>query len=411
MKKLLILGGAYSQISAIKRAKELGYYVITCDYLPENPGHKYSDEYINLSTTDIEKVLSVCEEKGINGIISYGSDPGAVTAAYVSDRLHLDGGGLSATQILARKDKFREFQRDNQMDFPAFVCCSEKADTERIKNFALPCIVKPVDSSGSKGITVVNNRQDLINAFDYAVSFSRIGKVIFEEFIETACHQLHGDGIVLDGELVFMELGEQRFRNCVPIGSSCPANISDEIKRIAWNEVDRHIKKSGFRSGGINIELRISLDGKLYIVEIGPRTGGNYIPELMLTATGFDEISASLQLAMGEFDAAKYKRVHTQYCFQYIIGSHADGIFDQVYIYEEIKSQIEFLWIHKKRGDRVFDYRNSSGVVGVAIIKFPNRQQMESVIAKIDDYIRVELVEKKYETKRSEEHTSELQSH
>ena len=94
MKKLFILGGAYSQVSAIKRAKELGYYVITCDYLPENPGHKYSDEYINISTTDSKKILSVCEEIEIDGIIAYGSDPGAVTAAYVAEKLHLKGGGL-----------------------------------------------------------------------------------------------------------------------------------------------------------------------------------------------------------------------------------------------------------------------------------------------------------------------------
>lgn len=398
MKKLFILGGAYSQVSAIKRAKELGYYVITCDYLPENPGHKYSDEYINISTTDSKKILSVCEEIEIDGIIAYGSDPGAVTAAYVAEKLHLKGGGLSATQILARKDKFRKFQNENQMNAPAFACCSQEAEVENILDFMLPCIVKPVDSSGSKGITIVDDPGDLKQAFKYAMGFSRIGKVIFEEYIHTKYHQLHGDGIVVNGELIFMELGEQRFRDCVPIGSSCPANVSDDIKESAWNEVRNHIKKCGFQTGGINVELRISLEGKIYIIEIGPRTGGNYIPELMQTATGFDEISASLHLAMGEFDISS-RRTHMQYCFQYIIGSHEDGIFDKVYLSEEIEEQIEFLWIHKKRGEKVFDYRNSSGVVGVAIIKFQTRQEMDRIIGTIDDYIRVEVTEEKHEIK------------
>ena len=398
MKKLLILGGAYSQVSAIKRAKELGYYVITCDYLPQNPGHKYSDEYINISTTDSEKVLAASEALGIDGIIAYASDPGAVTAAYVADKLHLHGAGVSATQIFARKDRFRQFQKENQMNFPAFFCCSSQADVERLAEVALPCIVKPVDSSGSKGITVVNDRRDLNGAFEYAVGFSRVGKVIFEEYIQTSCHQLHGDGIVWNGELIFMELGEQRFRNCVPIGSSCPANISNDIKKSAWDEVSRQIRQCGFQSGGINVELRISLDGTIYMIEIGPRTGGNYIPELMQTACGFDEISASLQLAMGEFDVARYGRTREQYCFQYIIGSHSDGIFDRMYIAEEIKDQIEFLWVHKKKGDQVSDYKNSSGVVGVAIITFQTRRQMESVIGEIDDSIRVELMEETNET-------------
>lgn len=396
MKKLLILGGANSQVPAIKRAKALGYYVITCDYIPENPGHKYSDEYINISTTDSEGVLAVCEEKGVDGIIAYGSDPGAVSAAYVADELHLEGGGLSATQILARKDKFREFQKENHMNHPEFVSISEE-DIERLTDIALPCIVKPVDSSGSKGITVVDDRNDLKHAYDYAIGFSRTKKVICEEYIKTECHQLHGDGLVVDGELIFMELGEQRFRDCVPIGSSCPANVSDDIKESAWYEVKKLINKCGFRSGGINVEIRISLDGKIYIIEIGPRTGGNYIPELMQTATGFDEITAALQLAMGEFDAASYKRTDLKYCFQYIIGAHSDGIFDKLYISEEIEDQIEYLWIHKKRGDRVFDYTNSSGVVGVAIIRFQTPQQMENTIESIDDFIRVELMEEKDE--------------
>ena len=88
-----------------------------------------------------------------------------------------------------------------------------------------------------------------------------------------------------------------------------------------------------------------------------------------------------------------------QYCFQYIIGSHEDGIFDKVYLSEEIEEQIEFLWIHKKRGEKVFDYRNSSGVVGVAIIKFQTRQEMDRIIGTIDDYIRVEVTEEKHEIK------------
>ncbi len=399
MKKLLILGGANAQVPTIKKAKALGCYVITCDYIPENPGHRYSDEYINVSTTDSEKVLAICAEKKVDGIISYGSDPGAVTAAYAADRLHLTGGGFLATQLLAQKDRFRKFQKENQMNCPIFMSIASEAELGRLSDFVFPCIVKPVDSSGSKGITVVNDRSGLKGAYDYAVGFSRIGKVIFEEYIHTERHQLHGDGLVVNGKLIFLELGEQRFRNCVPVGSSCPADISDGMKEAAWHEVRKHIEKSGFCSGGINVELRISLDGKIYIIEIGPRTGGNYIPELMQTATGFDEITAALQLAIGEFNAANYKRSHCRYCFQYIIGSHKDGIFDKLYICSEIEDQIEYLWVHKKKGDRVSVYTNSSGVVGVAIIVFQTQQQMEHTIASIDDYIRVELMEEHNENK------------
>ena len=84
MKKLLMLGGSMQQIPAIRRAKEMGHYVITCDYLPDNPGHKYSDEFYNESTTDLEGVLAVAEQLKIDGIVAYASDPAAPTAAYLS---------------------------------------------------------------------------------------------------------------------------------------------------------------------------------------------------------------------------------------------------------------------------------------------------------------------------------------
>ena len=84
MKKLLFLGGTMQQIPAIKRAKDQGIYVITCDYLEENPGHKFADEYYNVSTTDLDGVLKIAKKCEIDGIIAYASDPSAPTAAYVA---------------------------------------------------------------------------------------------------------------------------------------------------------------------------------------------------------------------------------------------------------------------------------------------------------------------------------------
>ena len=83
-KKVLMLGGAMQQIPAIQHAKSLGLHVITCDYLPENPGHKFADEYYNVSTTDLDGVLSLAQKLRIDGIVAYASDPAAPTAAYVS---------------------------------------------------------------------------------------------------------------------------------------------------------------------------------------------------------------------------------------------------------------------------------------------------------------------------------------
>jgi len=74
-KRILFLGASHFQIPPIKYAKQQGHYVITCDYLPENPGHQFADEYHNVSTTDKEAVLKLSEDLGVDGIVAYASDP------------------------------------------------------------------------------------------------------------------------------------------------------------------------------------------------------------------------------------------------------------------------------------------------------------------------------------------------
>src|SRR5579864_5903062 len=107
-KRLLILGGTDYQVTAIRYARRQGHYVITCDYLPDNPGHRLADEYHNVSTTDVQGVLAVAERLRIDGILAYASDPAAPTAAYVAQRLGLAGNPLESVQILTSKHLFRQ---------------------------------------------------------------------------------------------------------------------------------------------------------------------------------------------------------------------------------------------------------------------------------------------------------------
>ena len=108
-KKLMLLGGIRYLLPVIEVAHKLGAYVITADYLPDNIAHKYSDEYVNVSIIDREAVLKVAQEKQIDGILSFGVDPGVVTAAYVADKMGLAFPPLESVEILQNKDKFRDF--------------------------------------------------------------------------------------------------------------------------------------------------------------------------------------------------------------------------------------------------------------------------------------------------------------
>ena len=118
MKKILFLGGAPTQIPPIKYALEQGHHVITLDYLPNNPGHKLSHNFYNISTTDKEAVLEVAKAENIDAIVAYASDPAAPTAAYVSEKMGLPGNPYKSVEVLARKDLFREFLAKHNFNVP-----------------------------------------------------------------------------------------------------------------------------------------------------------------------------------------------------------------------------------------------------------------------------------------------------
>ena len=119
MKKLMVLGGSRYALPVIKAAHELGVYVITCDYLPDNIAHKYSDEYCNVSIIDKEKTLEAARRCNIDGIMSFACDPGVITAAYVAEQMGLPNvGPYESVCILQNKGKFREFLTKNGFTVP-----------------------------------------------------------------------------------------------------------------------------------------------------------------------------------------------------------------------------------------------------------------------------------------------------
>ena len=170
MKKLLLLGGSRYLLPVIEVAHKLGLYVITCDYLPDNIAHKYSDEYINVSIIDKEKVLETAKANKIDGIMSFATDPGVTTAAYVAEKMNLPScGSYESVSILQDKGRFRKFLEDNNFTVPnARSYTNIQEALEDVEYFNWPVIVKPVDSAGSKGVTKVEKKEKLEESIKYA---------------------------------------------------------------------------------------------------------------------------------------------------------------------------------------------------------------------------------------------------
>lgn len=223
MKKILLLGGSAQQIIAINTAKRLGYYTVLCDFLTDNPGQYEADKFYLVSTTDKDAVLEVAQKEKIDGVLAYASDPAAPTAAYVAEMMGLPGSPYESVEILCTKDRFRDFLRNHGFNTPVAKGYSDKNVNQA--DFRLPVIVKPVDSSGSKGATVLHSWKDLDSAMNFAFSFSRSHRVIIEEFIEKKHEYLiGGDIFVADGQVILWGLlnchRDNRVNPLVPVGKS-----------------------------------------------------------------------------------------------------------------------------------------------------------------------------------------------
>ena len=193
------------QTIAIKKAKELGYYVICAAVGGDLPGKEAADEFYFVSTTDKYAILDLARRKEVDGILAYGTDVAASTAAYVSERLHLPTNPYDAVKVLTNKGKFRKFMTQRGYLTPKYGAFSDKEQArEFLTTMELPVILKPVDSSGSKGVAVIRSNEEFDLRYDEAMSYSLSGCVIIEEYIVKEGYQIDGDGFVRDGKIEFL---------------------------------------------------------------------------------------------------------------------------------------------------------------------------------------------------------------
>lgn len=398
MKKIMMLGGNYFQVTATKAAKELGYHVISVDYLPENPGHQYADEYYNVSTTDREAVLKLAKELQIDGIVSYASDVSAPTAAYVAEQMGLPTNPLHAVEILTQKDSMRKFMEENGFAIPKGAGFEEYEEGYHFfQSIKKPAMVKPVDASGSKGVCKVFEDSQFEAAWQEAKKYSRCGKIMIEEFIQRDGYQIAGDAFLIDGKIAFAGLMNEHFdRLCnplVPIGESYPSILPETLQEKALAEIQRLVGILGMKMGALNLDFIVDQSGEVYILEIGPRNGGNLITDAIRVSGDVDLAKYTILAALGEkITGLKQNKEHTLVS-SYIIHSLKDGIFKELVVSDKIKDDIILLDVWNKPGDQVYKFNNASFGMGAALIRFHSIEKMCYCMDHMEEFIKVEIEE------------------
>ncbi len=401
MKKILLLGGSRYLKPVIKAIRDLGYYSITCDYLPDNYAHKYSDEYHNVSIIDKDAVLELAKKLKIDGIMSFACDPGVVTAAYVAEKLGLPfQGSYESTSILQDKGLFRKFLLENGFNSPHAKSYDNEEDVLKdIDYFTWPVIVKPVDSAGSKGVTKVENLSELSSAIKEAISESHNGYFIVEDFLTFKGHHSSTDAFTVNGELKYCAYSDQLFDKeannpYTPTQIIFPSSMEEEHQEYLTKEIQRLMKLLNMKTGIYNIESCVGTNGKPYIMEVSPRGGGCKIAEIQKLATGIDLITAEVKNALGEkvdnIEKPEYDGVWCEYVVHN--GPGQQGVFNKLDIDETImKKYVKLIDMNVEKDDYVEPFTGANKAIGDMFLRFDNRDELNDVMGKVSDWLKVVL--------------------
>lgn len=396
MKKIMLLGGSAQQVIAIETAKKLGYYTVLCDYLTDNPGQYHADKFYLVSTTDKAAVLDVAKKENIDGVLAYASDPAAPTAAYVAENLGLPTNPYESVETLCNKDRFREFLKNNGFNTPKAKWYTDKEAVLREKDyFSYPIIIKPVDSSGSKGVKILKSPEGFADAVNFAFSFSHCGKIIIEEYIvRKHKYTIGGDIFVDNGKIIIWGL-----MNCfrdhspnplVPGGKFFPLMINNDDCCAVKKTLQELVDKLNIKSGCMNVELMIDNDDRVYMIDIGPRAGGNMIPIQLSAIFGVDIVEMSVKVAMRE-PLNVCPEVKIPYCATYVLHSKTDGIYQDILFDKELEQYIFRKEIYKKPGDAVEAFDNAAKALGIIFLRFDSMEQMLDMMDNSEKWIKVVL--------------------
>ena len=311
MKRLLILGAPVFQIPVIEKAHEMGLYVGVVDLNKDAPAINYADEYFCASIKNYNEVIKIAEIFRPNGIMSGACDTSFVTVAQLCNVLGLPGHSIEAAINSTDKLKMLQAFSENNVNHPKFqVISREEINTAEI-SVGFPAVSKPVDSSGSRGISFIENEKTVIAALLNSADSSQSGNVLVEEYMEGP--EVSVEMLVIDGTPYVLQITDKTTTGAphfIEIGHCQPStldkNIQEEIRAIAKQAV----LAVGLVNSVAHVEVKVTSEG-VKMVELGARLGGDCISSYLIdnSILGIDMTKAAIKIALGE------KNDISQYCF------------------------------------------------------------------------------------------------
>lgn len=397
MRKILTIGAGTYQAPLIKRIKDMGIGSYCVDRNPNAVGFGFADGYEVIDVCDKDTCLDYARRLGINGIMTYGATLTLPTVAYVGNALGLPALSMNTAEVSRNKYaiKKRLLQAGLNTKGNFFRLCS--IDQAKEKKFIYPCVIKPSDGSGSKGVSVVHSPNELEDALNYAFSSARYGEIYCEEFVDGEEYSV--EAFVDNGKVYIYAIVKSTFirseNDDISYGHRTPSGLELQYEERIENEVRKAVKALDITMGSVNFDIILSNgDKKPYIIDVGIRVGQNLIAShLIPLSRGVDVMDCAIRIALGEKADTEPKRCE---CVATRLLIYTPGTIKQILPYDDIigKNGVVDVVLRKGVGDVLLPYKEKSDTCGWVIAKgnTPDEAEANAAFAKetLKDYIIIE---------------------
>lgn len=325
MKKLAVIGASYLQLPLVKKAKEMGLEVHCFAWAEGAVCKDVADFFYPISIVEKDEILEVCRKVGIDGICTIASDVAAPTVSYIAEKMGLTANPYEAAVRANNKYLMRNAFMAAGVPCPQYKMVKSVDEAKDI-NWDYPMIVKPSDRSGSLGVTKVLNCEELNTAIERAISVSFKKEAMVEEFIEG--REISVEFISYKGTHYPLQITDKVTTEApyfVELEHHQPADFTPaeyskiyDITRIALDAL-------GITNGASHSEYKITKEGRIAVMEIGGRMGGDFIgSDLVRLSTGYDFVKGVIEVALGEFEVPK--KTISKHSGVYFLCKETEGI-------------------------------------------------------------------------------------
>jgi biotin carboxylase len=397
-KTLMFIGAGKYQVPGIKRAKELGLKVIAVDKDPKAPGFELADIPLTIDILDVPKCLEAAKKYKIDGVLTVASDLALPTVAALVEELRLPGVSRKVAEAVTNKAVMRERFKEHDVPSTRFfkVKTLEEAKAA-VKKAGFPCVIKPVDNAGSRGVSKVDDMKGLETSFNTAKKYARTGVLLVEEWMEGT--EVAADGFVIGGKAHVVTVSDKirtpppyLLDTTVIFPSGRPKKLQDKIRAVAA----QGIKAVGLDNSPFHMELMVNdpHDDSVRIVEMAGRGAGfNVFTDIIPNISGIDFNEVLIRLTLGETVTLKAKKHEAAILL--LIGGHK-GVLRSCSGIEKVKALVgeTNAEVYIKPGDEVRDLTSGSDRIAHIIAYDKTRQKALDKAEKAEKMLKFDIVSK-----------------